>query len=136
MAANPVFTVPTNAIAMANVSAANTARDGTGTIVTLVTAATAGTQVAGITFQATATTAAAQMLVWLSSDSGTTWRLLDEQTVTAVTPSTTARAFNARWTPPGGVLTLPSSTWRLGVTSTVAQSVNCIAHGVGGGDLT
>ena len=134
MAAAPIFSVATNALATANVAAANTARDGTGTIVTLVTAVAAGTIVRAVQFKATTTTAAGCLVLFVSSDSGTTWRAIDEVTVAAITPSTTVPSWSLTWRPADPLgLVLPASTWRLGFTSTIAQSINAIAMG---GDLT
>jgi hypothetical protein len=130
----PAFTVGTNALNSVNVSAANTARDGTGTIVTLVTAVAAGTVVRGVQLKAAVTTAQACILFWTSSDSGSTWKLLDEVTVAAITPSNTTPSWSFNYRPPDPQgLILPGSTWRLGFTSTIAQSTNAIAYG---GDLT
>lgn len=132
MAANPAFSTGTNALNVLNVSAANTNRDGTGTINTLVTGGASGTLIERVHCHAAVTTSSAVVNFWLSSDSGTTWRLVGDVLVQAVTPSTSAAPWQGDYIPPTGKIVLPGTTWRLGVTCTVAQSTNYTAIG---GDL-
>lgn len=95
MAANtsPIFTLTPNA-ATANIAAANTARDGSGTLVTAFTAGANGSRVDFITFtssQATAAASAARVQrVFLTDASGLNPRLISEIAMTAVTASNTA----------------------------------------------
>lgn len=133
MASTPVFSTGTNATNVVNVSAANTARDGSGSITTLVTGVASGTLVTRVHCHATVATAAAVLNFWYSSDSGTTWRLIGDLTVAAVTPGTTAAAWSGDFVPPGGSIIVVGTTGRLGVTTTIAQSTNFAAIG---GDLT
>jgi hypothetical protein len=83
----------TPATAMAVISAANTARDGTGTIVTVDTAGASGTRIDDITITATGTTTAGMVRLFLHD--GTNARLWREVPVTAITPSATVQAFTA-----------------------------------------
>jgi hypothetical protein len=130
MASNPVFTSTARAD-FVNVAAANTARDGTGTITTLVTGVAAGTKVFEVDIQATVTTTAGMIRLFISSDSGTTWKMFDEISVAAATPSATVKA--TRNLTSYNNLILPSSSYRLGVTTNNAESINVFALS---GDLT
>ncbi len=129
MASAPAF-VGTPRIAVANVATANTATDGTGTITTLITGVAAGTRVLEIDVKCAATSAAAQVNIFLSSDTGSTWKIIDSITVTAVTQTTTVAGFES--TVYYENLVLPSTSHSIGVTTTVSQSTNVIALG---GDL-
>lgn len=76
------------------ISAANTASDGSGSLVTLVTADADGTRVDGVRFRnAQATAAASSAMVhriFLSDTSGTNYRLVGEIATLAATRSTSA----------------------------------------------
>jgi hypothetical protein len=80
-------------------TAANTNRDGTGTIVTVSTGPSAsagsgvGQRINRIMVQATGATSAGMIRFYLSLDNGTTNRLVVERVVTAVTPSATVLAW-------------------------------------------
>ena len=92
MAANttPIFTKQGN-FTPARIAAANTAADGSGTLVTLVTAVTDGTRVDGVRFinsQATAAASGAKVLRIFLTDGGNI-RLIGEVTMAAATRSTT-----------------------------------------------
>ncbi len=94
MAANitPIFTKQGN-FTPARIAAANTASDGSGTLVTLVTAVTDGTRVDGVRFinsQATAAASGAKVLrIFLTDTGGINPRLIGEVAMTAATRSTT-----------------------------------------------
>lgn len=95
MAANtvPIFTKAGN-FTPARIAAANTAADGSGTLVTLVTAATDGTRVDGVRFRnAQASAAASSNMVhriFLTDTSGANPRLVGEVATAAATRSTSA----------------------------------------------
>lgn len=95
MAANtsPIFLKQGN-FRPARIAAANTASDGSGTLVTLVTASVDGTRVDGVRFinsQATAAAAGAKVFrIFLSDTSGANPRLVGEVSVAVATRSTTA----------------------------------------------
>lgn len=72
---------------------ANTARDGTGTTTTILTAGASGTKVERLKFKARGTTTAGMIRVWIHD--GTTFFLHEEIPVTAVTPSATVEAWEA-----------------------------------------
>jgi hypothetical protein len=92
MAANtsPVFPL-TPVIGHGQVSVANANRDGTGTLVDVLTGATNGTRVQRITVKATVTTTAGMVRLFLYNGSVT--RLWKEIEVTAITPSATVKSF-------------------------------------------
>ena len=130
MAINPNF-ISSARLTAVNLSSANTALDGTGTITSLITGAADGTRVLEIDVQCAATSAAANVNIFLSTDSGTTWRLFDQISVTAATASNTVKANRNVSTYTN--LVLPSASSVLGVATSIAQSINVLALG---GDLT
>lgn len=79
---------------VATIAAANTARDGSGTIVTVLTIGSNGGKVNKIRFISAQASAAANSAmvgrIWVSLDGGTTWYLKDELVIPAVTASNTA----------------------------------------------
>ena len=129
MATNPSF-IGTSRLTTVNVATANTAIDGTGTITSLITGASTGTRILEIDAQCAATSAAALVNIFITTDSGTTWRLFDQITITAATSSNTVKANRNIATYAN--LVLPDAAARLGVTTTISQSTNIIALG---GDL-
>jgi hypothetical protein len=129
VASSPAF-VGTGRVGVVNVATANTAIDGTGTITEVLAGVAAGTRVLEIGVKCAATSAAALVNIFLSTDSGSTWRLIDAITVTAVTVSTTVASFESSTTYQN--LVLPSTAHRIGVTTTISQSTNVYALG---GDL-
>jgi hypothetical protein len=128
MATNPSF-ISTARLGVASVSSANTAIDGTGTITDLITGVAAGTRVLEIAAQCSATSAAA--LVNLFIYDGTTWTLFDQITISAATSSNTVKANRNNATYVN--LVLPSASWKIGCTTTIAQATRVYAFG---GDLT
>lgn len=85
-------------------SVANTNRDGTtGTYSSTLSWGTNGGLVDHIKFHATVTTAAGMLRIFISNDSGSTWRLLDEVPTQGVTPSGTVAAEDHVWTPPNNL---------------------------------
>ena len=106
--------------AAAVLSAANTNRDGTGTIVTILAGGTSGSRVDDIRISATGTTTAGMIRFYLSLDGGTTNRLLFEVPVTAVTPSATVQSFQTLLTNLG--ITLPDANAQLRASTHNAES--------------
>lgn len=90
---SPIFIRQGNSIP-ARIAAANTASDGSGTLVTLITAGTDGTRVDGVRFRNSQATAAASSAmvhrVFLSDTSGANPRLIGEVATAAATRSTIA----------------------------------------------
>lgn len=91
MAATPQF-VKTPVIGATTISTANTNRNGTGTISTLLTGGTNGTSVKRVKAIATGVTTAG--FVRLFTHDGTNAYLLAEIQVTAITPSASVAAWN------------------------------------------
>ena len=131
MAASPSF-ISTPRIGRLSLSTVNTATDGTGTINDLITGVSAGTRVLSINVQGTATTVAALVNIFLWD--GTQWDLFDQITISATTGSNTAKAY--RLVTAYTDLVLPSATWKLGATITVAPTTGTVRVAAFGGDLT
>lgn len=124
MATNPQFAV-TPRLASVNVATANTNRDGTGTIATLITGAATGTRVNEIVVKARVTTTAGMIRIYLYD--GTTYYLFDEITMLAATPSGTVQATRANVTYAN--LFLPSASWSVRVSTHNAESADVTAMG-------
>ncbi len=116
---------------MVSLSAANTALDGTGTIPTLIIGAAAGTRILEIAAQCSATSAAALINLFISTNSGSSWTLFDQITISAATVSNTVKG-NRNFTTYTNLI-LPDASTYIGCTSTIAQATRVYAMG---GDLT
>lgn len=106
-------------------SAANTARDGSGTLETVITAGANGTRIERIIIQATGTTTAGQVRLWLHD--GTNGRLMQEVLVSAITASGTVLAFRAEAST-APYLVLPTG-WSLRATTHNAEGFVVTALG-------
>lgn len=128
MAANttPIFPI-LGETPFVQVTAANTNRDGTGTIATVVTGDADGTRVMRIIICATGTTTAG--VIRLYEYDGTNTRLLDEILVSAVTPSTTVKAWQYEYKRTDGspVLYLKNASYELRASTHVAETFNVFA---------
>jgi hypothetical protein len=93
MAVNPQFAATPKATT-SRIAAANTARDGSGTLVTSFTAGASGSRLDFITFASSQATAGASALricrVFLTDTSGLNPRIISEVSLPAVTASNTA----------------------------------------------
>ena len=114
---------------VAQVSAANAGRDGTGTIVTVATGTADGKRINVVRIKAIVTTTAGMIRLYYSADSGVTNRLIGEVLVAAITASATAAAFEADWIPPGGYLNLVGTTDMLRASTEKAEAHNLLALG-------
>lgn len=94
MAASPTYAATPRAT-FATTSTANTARDGTGTLATLITGAASGTRVDDIKFQYTVSTTAGMIRIFISFDGGTTKSMIHEIPVPSTTVSATVAGFTA-----------------------------------------
>jgi hypothetical protein len=107
------------------ISTANTNRDGTGTIGTILTAGASGTRIERIKVKATGTTTAGMVRLFLHD--GSAAKLTEEIPVSAITPSATVESFEADVvfgdTNP---LILPSG-WSLRASTHNAESFNVLA---------
>ena|SRR6266705_491518 len=126
---SPIFSL-TPVIASVQVTAANTNRDGTGTVVTVVAGSTNGRRIDRIKIKATVTTTAGMVRLYI--DDGTNVRLWTEIPVTAVTVSASAASFEANLTPTdpyAPLLVLPTSTYILKASTHNAEAINIQAFG-------
>jgi hypothetical protein len=126
MSTTPQFAT-TPRITIGQLSAANTNRDGSGTLVSIMTGVSTGTKVQEVVIQATATTTAGMVRLYLSSDSGTTNRLFDEFVISAITVGTSTAGFRVSKTYDN--LTLPSASWILRASTHNAETFNVTALG-------
>jgi hypothetical protein len=108
------------------VSTANTNRDGTGTLATVMTAGSNGTRIDDIWIVATGTTTAG--VVRLFVNDGSNSRLWQEILVTAITPSTTVQVFNTALF--NQALILPSG-YSLTASTNNAETFNIIVSRAG-----
>lgn len=92
MASSPGFAA-TPRCAIAQISSANTLRDGTGTIGTVFTAGASGSRIETVVITATGTTTAGMVRLFVHN--GSTAYLLQEVPVYAITPSSTVPSFYA-----------------------------------------
>jgi hypothetical protein len=124
MALEPAFAV-TPRIGAVNVASANTNRDGTGTVATLITGASTGTRIAEIVVQARVTTTAGMVRIFLYD--GTTYRFFDEVAIAAATASASVKA--TRVSTLYSNLVLPNASWSLVVSTHNAESMDVTALG-------
>jgi hypothetical protein len=120
---NPLFTL-TPKISDAQISTANTNRNGTGTLGTVITGATNGTRINRVDIVATVTTSAGVIRLFI--DDGTNVRLFREILVTAITPSATVEVWRGEFVPTEPFI-LPS-TYILKASTHNAETFNVIAH--------
>lgn len=118
-------------IGRCSLSTANTATDGTGTITDLIIGGSSGTRILSINVQGTATTVSSLVNLFLYD--GTNWDLFDQITISVTTGSNTAKAY--RLATAYTDLVLPSATWKLGATITVAPTTGTVRVSAWGGDL-
>lgn len=119
MASIPNFT-STSRLTASAVSTANTNRDGTGTIVSLISGVAAGTKIFEVDVQMTVTSTAGMVRLYLSSDSGSTWKLFDEVAIAAATVSASVKG--TRVATLYSNLILPSSSYALGASTHNAEA--------------
>jgi len=81
-------------VGIAQISTANTNRDGTGTIGTVFTAGASGSRIDAIAIKATSTVTAGMVRLFVND--GTNTRLLVELPVVAVTPAATTPAYEVQ----------------------------------------
>lgn len=124
MADSPAFAV-TPRMASVNIATANTNRDGTGTVATLITGASTGTRIAEIVIKAKVTTTAGQVRVFLHD--GTNFWAFDEIAVAAATVSNTVQATRVSTT--YNNLVLPNASWSIRVSTHNAESIDVTALG-------
>jgi hypothetical protein len=124
MATSPAFaaTPRIGAVSIATADSSYTAPTNVGT---LITGASTGTRIAEIVVKCAATSAAAIVRIFLYD--GSTYWLLDEVTVAAATGSSTVQQTRVSTT--YNNLILPSTSWSVRVTTSVAQTTHVTALG-------
>jgi hypothetical protein len=129
MALKPSFAAAPH-VSSAQLSAANTARDGTGTVPIVMTAAASGTRIRAIHIKAIVTTTAGMVRLFLHD--GANFHLWKEVPVTAITPSATVESFSLNMTevtnPELLPLTIPTG-WSLRAATEKAEAIRVIAEG-------
>lgn len=122
----PIFPL-TPIIGIANISSAVTTRTVTGVtgLTSVKAGGTNGTRVDQISIQATATTTAGIVRLWLYSGSGNA-QLFQETLITAITPSATLAAFSTSIT--YSTLLIPNG-WTLYASTEKAEAFNVILYG-------
>ena len=112
--------------AAAQVTTANTNRNGTGAIVTVFTAGANGSRIDDISIDAVATTTAGVVRLFIND--GTTSYLFQEILVTATTPSTTVAVWST--TLLNQALVIPTG-WSLRASTNNAETFNIIVTRAG-----
>lgn len=112
--------------ASAQVTTANTNRNGTGTIVSVMTGATNGTRIDDIYIAATGTTTAGVVRLFISD--GTNIRLWQEILVSAITPSTTVAVWSTTLLNLGLIL---ESGWSLQASTNNSETFNILVTRAG-----
>lgn len=109
------------------IGTANTGRDGSGTLGTVVTGDADGTRVMRIVICATGTTTAG--VIRLFESDGSTNKLFDEVLVSAVTPSTTVKVWQFEYKKTDGfpILYLKDNTYSLKASTHNAEGFNIFA---------
>ena len=125
--ATPIFVQAPKAW-FVQVSTANTNRDGTGTIATVVTAGTNGSKIDRIRITATGITAAGVIRLFISD--GTNVRLYHEVMTSAVTPSATVQVayYDIDCSLPGNELVLQNG-YLLRASTHNSETWNVFAYG-------
>lgn len=114
-------------VAGVTVSTANTNRDGTGTLGTVITAGSAGTRIDRIRVQAIVTTTAGMVRLFLFD--GSTFYALQEVPVLAATVSATVQGANAEVAfGDARPLTIPNG-WSIRAGTHNAESITVTAYG-------
>lgn len=112
--------------AVAQVSTANTTRDGTGTLATVFTAGASGSRIDDIAIIATGTTTAGMVRLFLHD--GTNARLWREVAVSAITPSGTVSPFSSLL---GNVALVLQTGWSLRASTHNAETFNVLVTRAG-----
>ena len=113
--------------AIAQISTANTNRNGTGTIGTVFTGGSSGSRIDDISIVATGTTTAGVVRLFIND--GTTSYLWQEILVSAITPSTTVQVFS--FTLLNQALILASSSWSLRASTNNSETFNILVTRAG-----
>jgi hypothetical protein len=124
MASSPVY-VGTPKTWQAALSAANTNRDGSGTLVDAVSGGSSGSRLDKVRIAASGTTTAGVIRLFVYD--GTNTYLIKEVLVTAVTPSATVAVWEGEVDLDG--LVLPTNAWKLRASTHNAESFKVFVKG-------
>jgi hypothetical protein len=124
MATSPAFAV-TPRIGAVSIATADSSYTAPSNVGTLITGASTGTRIAEIVVKNAATSSAAIVRIFLYD--GSTYWLFDEVTVAAATGSSTVQQTRVSTT--YNNLILPSASWSIRVTTSVAQTTHVTALG-------
>lgn len=130
---DPIFLIRGN-FTPGRIAAANTASDGSGSLVTIVTSGADGTRVDGVRFinsQASAAAAAAKVFrIFLSDTGGANYRLIGEVAAGATTRSTTAIGQTVAYTFDQPIIMLSGQIMAVcqSVYGSVADQTDAIAY--------
>ena len=122
--ATTVSYASTPIIGACKLSVANPNRDGTGTLVTLLTVGASGSRVERLRIVPVGTTTAGVVRFYLHD--GSIFYLLDEKLIAAVTPSATAVQTFTEWATPD---LNPPTGWSIRVSTEKAENFNVFAYG-------
>lgn len=106
-------------------SAANTNRDGTGTLIDVVSAGSSGSRIDKVRVVASGTTTAGVVRLFLYD--GTNTYLIKEILVAAITPGTGVEVWIGEWDADG--LVLPNNSWKLRASTHNAEGFKVFAKG-------
>lgn len=124
MAASPVFAV-TPRIGNVSIATADTSYTAPTNVGTLITGASTGTRINEIVVKNAATSAAAQVRIFLHD--GTTYWLFDEVAIAAATASNTVQT--SRVSTLYTNIILPNASWSVRVTTSISQATHVTALG-------
>lgn len=115
-------------LSAARISTANTNRDGTGTLATLLTGGASGTRIERVNVKAISTTTAGVVRLYIADNQGTpNIRLVAELLVTAITPSTTVKTWEGELVRTDGQpLFLIPAGWTLRASTHNAESFDAL----------
>lgn len=124
---NPFGSLPKPFTTLGQVTTANTARDGTGTIVTLHSGAAQGSVITRVDIKATGTTTSGAVVFFVHD--GSNARYVGEVSVSAITPAAgTVKSFEGSWVPPQGSLAIPN-TYSLRAATEKSETFNLVVTG-------
>lgn len=124
---NPIFGLTAH-VSLAELSVANTNRDGTGTIVDVFDPTTFGSRPRAIKIIAKSTTTAG--LINLFIYNGTAWKFWTQVVVAAKVPSATVTAFEAYVDPDELELLDLQDAYKIGAAPTQNETFNVFAYGI------
>ena len=131
---SPIFSLTANITVGKTIATANTAKDGTGTVVLVHTAGANGSRISGIVFRAAGTNVATVARIFLNNGSDPTTAtnnsLIGEITLSATTLSEVAALATYVWVPDIQNFYIPSGyklNVTIGTTVSAGYAVTCVA---------